>query len=109
AALAAFYRNLGSRGEAPAALRAVFDAAAAESLVIETGEYRFAREPGSKLVRYQMTLPVRGSYVSIRRFVVRALNEVPGLALDNLDLRRESVASRSVEARVLFTLYVAAI
>jgi hypothetical protein len=106
--LGAFYGSFGSREGAPAALRSVFEAAAAEGLAIETGEYRLAGEPGSRLVRYQMVLPVKGSYVAIRRFIVRALNEVPGLALDGLDIRRESVASRAVEARLQLTLYLGA-
>jgi hypothetical protein len=107
-ALAGFYGNLGARREAPAALRALFDAAASEALVLETGEYRLLREPGAKLARYQIVLPVKGSYVAIRRFVVRALNDVPGLALDSLELRRESTSSHVVEARVQLTLYLVA-
>ena len=106
-ALVGFYGNLATRHEASAALRALFDAAAAESLSLERGEYRVVRDPSSRLVRYQIVLPVHGSYVAIRRFVVRAVNEVPGLALEQLDLRRETAASRTIDARVQLTLFLA--
>jgi len=104
--LAAFYGNFGARQAAPGALREVFAAAAAEGLAVEAGEYKMAREPGARLTRYQIVLPVRGSYLAIRRFLVRALNEVPGLALESFDMRRESIASRGVEARLQLTLYL---
>ena len=107
-ALAGFYGMLGGRDEAAAALRSVFDAAAVEGLAVELGEYRLAPQPGSKLLRYQIVLPVKGSYGAVRRFVARALNDVPGLALEGLDLRRESVSASAVEARVQLSLYLAA-
>jgi hypothetical protein len=105
-ALAGFYGTLGARQEVAAALRFIFDAAAAEGVATELGEYRVAPEAGSRLVRYQIVLPVKGSYKSVRRFVVRALNEVPGLALEGLDMRRESVAADTIEARIQLALYV---
>ena len=43
--------------------------------------------------------------MSVRRFVVRALNDVPGLALDEISIRRENAGSASIEARVQFTLF----
>lgn len=105
-ALAVFYRNF-SGGSALDALHLVLEAAALERVAIDLGEYRVARERGAKLTRYQITLPVKGEYRAVRRFVARALNDVPGLALDGLALRRESVAATTVEARVQLTLYIA--
>lgn len=106
--LANFYGYFGSRDEAFAALQAVFLAAEAEGLALETGEYRLARERDASLLRYQIVLPVKGSYRSIRRFVARALNEAPGIALDDLSLRRENVQSSALEARVQLTLFLGA-
>jgi hypothetical protein len=105
---AAYYGYFVSRAEASAALQAIFVAAQLEGIDLETGEYRLGRERGSRLLRYQVVFPVKGSYPSIRRFVARALNEAPGVALDDLTLRRENVQSRVLEARVQFTLYLGA-
>lgn len=106
-ALARFYASFGNRAEALAALQLVFDAAAQERVAVEIGEYRVTREAGSRLARYQIVFPVKGDYRAVRRFVARALNEVPGLALDELTVRRESIAAASVEARVQLSLYLA--
>lgn len=106
--LANFYGYFGSRDEAFAALQAVFLAAETEGLALETGEYRLARERDASLLRYQIVLPVKGNYRSIRRFVARALNEAPGIALDDLSLRRDSVQSSALEARVQLTLFLGA-
>lgn len=106
--LAGFYGYFATRDEAFAALQAIFGAAALEGLELETGEYRLGRERGSRLLRYQIVFPVKGSYPKIRRFVARALNEAPGVALDDLTLRRENAQTNAVEARVQFTMYLGA-
>jgi hypothetical protein len=105
-ALARFYGRFAAPMEVLGALDAVFNAAAREQVSLDAGEYRLTREQGARLARYQIVLPVKGPYRSIRRFVVRALNNVPGLALDDLSLRRESIAAANVEARVQLTLYM---
>ena len=103
-----FYGYFASRDEAFAALQAIFVAAELEGLELETGEYRLGRERGSRLLRYQIVFPVKGSYPKIRRFVARALNEAPGVALDDLSLRRDSAQSNVLEARIQFTMYLGA-
>jgi hypothetical protein len=105
-ALARFYGRFAAPAEVLGALDAVFTAAAREQVALDAGEYRVSREEGARLARYQIVLPVKGSYRSIRRFVVRALNNVPGLALDDLALRRDTTMSANVEARVQLTLYM---
>jgi hypothetical protein len=104
--LGEFYGHFGPPAEALAALRTIFDAAAAEGVAVDLGEYRVTREPASRLLRYQIVLPLKARYPAVRRFVARALNDVPGLALDDLSLRRESAAASSLEARVRLSLYL---
>jgi hypothetical protein len=104
--LARFYGYFDSQRDMSAALQAVFDAAEREGVELVTGEYRLARESGARLVRYQIVFPVKGQYPKVRRFVARALHEVPNLALEDITLRRESVGEAAVEARVQLTLYL---
>lgn len=85
------------------------EAAAREhDLVLERGEYRFGREPEFRLARYQMTLPVRGSYSDVRGFVNDVLDTVPAIALEELVLKRETVDEPELEAEVRFLLYLGA-
>jgi hypothetical protein len=104
--LANFYGYFASQDDAFAALQDVFAAAAAEGLALDAGEYRIARERASPLMRYQIVFPVKGSYPKIRRFVARALNEVPGMALTDFALKRDSAQAATIEARVQLTLYL---
>ena len=56
------------------------------------------------LARYEIVLPVTGQYVQIRQFIAQVLHELPALALSDLQLKRESAQSHSVEARLIFVL-----
>jgi len=81
-------------------------AAKAKGLVLQSGEYKLDRSPDSRLARYQITLPVTGSYAQLRGFVGQVLADVPAAALEEITLRRESVSSPRLEARIRLTLYL---
>ena len=89
-------------------LNKLYAAAAVQKLVLEQGEYRIAPDKSGKLVRYQITLPVKGSYVQIRRFVAQSLAEVPVLALEDINFKRETIGATQLEARIKFTLFLSA-
>jgi len=86
----------------------LYAAAAAQKLVLEQGEYRLSPDKTGKLARYQVTLPVKGSYVQIRQFVDQALIDVPVAALDDINFKREAIGATQLEVRIKFTLYVGA-
>lgn len=101
--LAAFPDSAG----APATLLGLQAIAARHGLRLASGEYRFAPEPGTDLVRYQITLPVKAAYPAVRAFLDDALVAMPTLAIDALSLKRESAGAREVEGRVQLSLFVA--
>jgi len=84
----------------------IFTAAEQGGLTLLSGEYRLTRERDARLARYQIVLPVRGSYLQIRKFVARVLADVPAAALDEITLKRDSVGAASLEARIKLTLYL---
>ncbi|OFZ71061.1 MAG: hypothetical protein A2Z01_00035 [Betaproteobacteria bacterium RBG_16_58_11] len=86
-------------------LNKLYAAAGAQKLVLEQGEYRLNPDKTGKLVRYQVTLPVKGSYLQIRQFVDQALIDVPVAALDDINFKREAIGATQLEARIKFTLY----
>ena len=57
---------------------------------------------------YEVDLPVKGSYVQIRKFIVKVLNAMPSAALEEVSFKRESVGSGELEARIRFTIYMSA-
>lgn len=84
----------------------LYAAAAAQKLILEQGEYRITPSKSGKLVRYQITLPVKGSYLQIRQFVAQALIDVPLAALDDITFKRETIGATEVETRIKLTLYL---
>jgi hypothetical protein len=75
-------------------------------VALDSGEYRLSRTAGERLARYEITLPLKGSYAQIRGFVADVLAAVPAAVLDEVNLRREGVDSARLDARVRLTLYV---
>ncbi len=60
---------------------------------------------GARLERYEIVLPVTGTYSQIRDFMKRALAEIPVLSLDQMSLRREKRTDGRVQAELRFTLH----
>ncbi|HEY0826443.1 MAG TPA: hypothetical protein VGD76_21835 [Ramlibacter sp.] len=101
------YASLPRQEELAPQVERIYAAAAAEQLALLQGEYARTEVPGTRLVRYRVTLPVRGTYAQVRRFVAAATVAVPGLAIDDLNLQRKAVAEAQLEARVQFSVFLA--
>jgi len=86
----------------------VYAAADAQNLVLAQGEYRMTPDRTGKLARYRISLPVKGSYVQIRRFVAQTLTDVPVAALDDISFKRETIGAAQLEAHIKLTLFLSA-
>jgi len=104
--LRAFYEFFPAQQRAPQLLGVVYDAARKESVYLAEGEYKYSRTKAGKLGMYEIDLPVKGSYVQIRKFIVKVLNAVPSAALEEVSFKRETVGSTEIEAKIRFTLYL---
>jgi Tfp pilus assembly protein PilO len=104
--LATFYAFFPAPQSSPDWIGKIYRAAKAKGLALRSGEYKLERRGELKLARYQITLPVTGSYAQIRAFIGAVLSEVPAAALEEVSLRRESVSSPTLEARIRLTLYL---
>jgi len=103
-----FYEFFPQQQRAPQLLKTLYRAARDESITLSEGEYKFTPGKAGGIGRYQVDLPVRGSYVQIRRFIVKVLNSLPSAALDEVSFKREVVGSAELDASVRFTLYLRA-
>lgn len=106
--LANFYAFFPVIESIPDVLGKVQGAARDNGLLLEKGEYRLAEEREFPVGRYQITLPLRGTYPQVRGFVNDVLDAVPAAALEDLAMEREAAGDPSLEARVRFTLFVGA-
>lgn len=103
--LTAFYGFFESEEGKGVWLARIHGIATASGLELRSAEYRLADSPG-RIERYQIMLPVVGSYAQIWTFLETALAEIPMLSLDQVSLRRKSVGEARAEAEVSLTLHL---
>jgi hypothetical protein len=87
-------------------LRQLFAAAAANGLVLDQGDYTLSGEKAGDLHRYQISLPVAGSYPALRAFLAQALNDSPALALGHVEMERAVIEDAELVASLRFTLFL---
>ena len=104
-----FYEFFPPQQRAPQLLKAIYRAAHDEAITLSEGEYKFISAKAGGIGKYQVDLPVRGSYIQIRRFIVKVLNALPSAALNEVSFKRDVVGSGELEARVRLTLYLGAV
>jgi len=104
--LADFYAFFPDVATLPDWLERIYAAAEKNGVQLDAGEYKLLQDRNQKLVRYQLTLPVRGNYLQVRGFIAEVLTAVPAAALDEIGFRRDSVGATVLDARVRFTVYM---
>ncbi len=105
--LATFYEFFPAVASLPDWLAVLNTAAAKNGLVLESGDYALLPARGEqRLARYEMTLPLKGSWPQLRGFVAEVMDKIPAAALEDLALRREAVGAPQVEAKLKFVLWL---
>lgn len=102
----AFIKKFPTRTQLPAVLAAVASQATAAGLQLERGDYQFTPAKSGRIARYRLTLPVRGTYPQVRRFVDSTLVALPAVALESLKLEREGIGDEQLEADLQFAVMV---
>jgi hypothetical protein len=87
-------------------LRQLFAAAAKNGLVLDQGDYTLSGEKAGETHRYQISLPVAGSYPALRAFLALALNDNPALALNHVEMERGVIEDTKLVASLRFTLFL---
>ena len=104
--LRTFYGFFPPLSTLPDWLERIYAAAEKNGVALEVGEYRLVQERGWRLARYQLTLPVKGSYRQVRGFVAQVLTDVPAAALDEIGFRRDGAGTDRIDVRLRLTLYL---
>ncbi|WP_219824778.1 GspMb/PilO family protein, partial [Pseudomonas urethralis] len=84
----------------------LYHLASAEHISLARGEYALGVDPKTQLSRYQIILPVRGSYPQIRGFLRGLIGQLPTLVLEDLELQRKTIGDTELTGRVRLTLYL---
>jgi Tfp pilus assembly protein PilO len=101
----AVYEFLGTQAETPDWLAKLHTIAAASGVQMKSASYGM-RDAEGRIVRYEMVLPVAGSYAQIREFLKRSAAEVPVMSLDQLSLKRESRKDPVLQAELRLTFHM---
>jgi Tfp pilus assembly protein PilO len=104
--LAAYYRFFPAAISSTRWLDSIYRNASNLGLHLEQGDYRPTIEPGGRLLRYQITLPIKGNYLQIRKFVANLLSEIPIASLDYISFERHRVGEPMVSAKIKLSLYL---
>lgn len=107
--LTLFYKTFPPEQSAVNQLEKIYKSADSESLLLSQGEYKLTKEKEGHLESYQITLPVKGSYVQIRKFIAKVMNSVPTAALDGISFRRESIGGTELEAKIQFSIFLGSV
>jgi len=103
--LAALYQFLQTREQPAELLAKLYSAGAAAGVELRAADYRLQKAEG-RIERYEITLPVTGTYSQIRSFIGGALKEIPALSLDQVSFRRQRADDTQVEAEMRVTLHL---
>jgi len=77
----------------------------ATGLQLKSVSYRTQKTEG-RIVRYEIVLPVTGSYTQIRDFLKRSLAEIPVLSVDQVTLKREGRGEGPIQVEMRLTLHM---
>jgi hypothetical protein len=77
----------------------------ATGVELQSANYK-TQNAGGRLQRYEIVLPLTGSYTQMRDFLKRSLAEIPVLSLDQISLKRENRREGTVQAELRLTLHM---
>jgi Tfp pilus assembly protein PilO len=78
---------------------------AATGVELKSASYRTQAAEG-RILRYEIVLPMAGSYPQIRDFLQRSAAEIPVMSIDQLTLRRASREEPALQAELRLTLHM---
>lgn len=105
-ALQAFYDFFPMIDSSPFWIRELVRIAKKQNVELSSSEYRLINEQDARLARYEMILPIRGSYAQIRAFIADALEAVPAMAISAIAIKRDAVSSDRLELRLEINLFL---
>ncbi|MHA6194985.1 GspMb/PilO family protein [Pseudomonas wadenswilerensis] len=101
-----FRSKLPSQPLATVTIDRIYALAAQEHITLARGEYALGVDPKTHLARYQILLPVRGSYPQLRRFLHALLGQLPAVVVEDVEFQRKKITDTDLTGRIRMTLYL---
>jgi hypothetical protein len=86
-------------------IQTLFSLAKDVKIDLAKADYQVVSDPNARLIRYQIILPVKERYPTIRKFSSSVLAKLPHVALDEFVVTRPLAASNVIEAQLQLTLF----
>lgn len=99
-----FVSSLPNARDVPDILTGIVAVAATTGLELQRGTYELVMADGDAISRYQMSLPVAGSYPKVRRFIEDVLATMPTVALESMRIERDEVSNQIIAADLKFSI-----
>jgi Tfp pilus assembly protein PilO len=103
--LAAVYQYLAKPEATTDWLAKLYAIGRATGVELQSASYKTQGAAG-RLERYEMTIPLTGSYTQMREFLKRALAEIPVMSLDQVTLKRENRREGMLQAELHLTFHM---
>lgn len=87
-------------------LDALFELTDKHGLTVDKGEYALVEKAGGAMRRFEVTLPVTGSYPQIQALMRDVLDQLPAAALADVSLERDKIADGRVNATLRLVFFV---
>jgi hypothetical protein len=104
--LAQFYETFPKGTTVPDWLGKLNGIAIKQNLSLDVGNYSLVRNQSARLDQFRITLPIKGTYPQVRKFIAAALATAPALSLESVAFKRDKVGDDRIEARVDFLLFL---
>lgn len=107
-AISSVYDLLPTTAEANPTFEAILEQARKAGLVLDAVQYRNEATRLRQVSRHEMKFPIKGAYGDLRSWLETALHSAPSLSLDMIELKRHDTRTQTIEADVVFSLWVKA-
>lgn len=100
-----FRETLAEASQVLPTIKTILDSAQAHQLRVTRAEYLRGRDANAQAETLQMTVPVRGRYQDVRRWIEEILATQPAVAVNEIGFKREDIGVTEVETKVRLTLW----
>jgi Tfp pilus assembly protein PilO len=104
--LAEFYRIFPSEQDSADWVGKIAAIAERDGLSVQQADYKAERDKTGKLTRFQMSLPLRGEYQKIRRFLADLRADIPIVSLEQVQFERQKVGDPLVDAKIRLVIFL---
>lgn len=103
--IARFRTQLPERAALPQRVGELLTAAEAAGLTVAKADYRVQPDPAAGFLRYRVSMPLRGPAAKVLPFIQQAMRVDPALALEGIQIKRDSPESSEIEVSLRWVLF----